>query len=731
MSAVASPKKLLAAARREEGVKALAARHGKPDARPALRKDLGILRQIQMGEVLWVIKNPETMKYFQFKNSQWAIMRLFNGNRTTTEILEEINRYAGDRPAQIELVLEYEEFLRDKKFLEQTPAERSLGLLDKFTTLRGKKAEGKTEGFNIFFIMFHVVDPDRFLNRTVKYVRWIWTRPVAFATLAAVAWTTTVFVRNWDALWSGTIGLYHFFGKPLLDILQFFVILCIVGAIHEFCHGYACKIYGGEVHDIGFALFYFTPAFYCDTSDSYMFANRFQRLWVTVAGIYVELIICSIATALWVASYPDTLLHQIAYKTMLFCGISAVFFNLNPLIKVDGYYALSSLLQMPDLREGAWHTVGAWFQKNVLHLAVEPPVTTRRKRRIYITYGVLSMAYTATVMVFIYRIFDNFYSKFFPDFGVVFLILTLFYIFRKKARTLIRVSKLLYLDKKELLMTPKGRMRLGVAAGILLVFLAIPWTRRTIAADAVLKPLEEASIQAPEDGVISQVLVDEGQNVEAGQPLFRVTNALLDAEAIRSLAQREMFARRSSQNRSVANATMAWQSQNRAAAAQAALDTHEYRREFLLVRSPIKGRVLTSRTRDLEGRYVVAGFPMARVGSCQKVAADVPVSERLLEYLTVGAPVAARSRTNLSKTYFGSITTISPATLDQPATATGKETTAPGITPDRFVARAVFDNTDGALLPGAAVRVKIKAARESYGSRAWKVLWHWLRSVIW
>ena len=684
-----------------------------------------------MGEVLWVIKNPETIKYFQFKNSQWAIMRLFDGTRTTIEILEEINRHAGDHPAKMELVLEYEEFLRDKKMLEQTPAERSLGLLDKFTTLRGKKAEGKTEGFNIFFIMFHVLDPDRFLTKTVKYVRWIWTPPVAFATLAAIAWTSTVFAKNWDALWSGTIGLYHFFGKPLLDILQFFVILCIVGAIHEFCHGYACKIYGGEVHDIGFALFYFTPAFYCDTSDSYMFANRFQRLWVTVAGIYVELIICSIATALWVASYPDTLLHQVAYKTMLFCGISAVFFNLNPLIKVDGYYALSSLLQMPDLREGAWHTVGAWFQKHVLGLPVEVPATTRRKRRIYLVYGTLSMCYTATVMVFIYRIFDNFYTRYFPDVGVVFLVLTLFYIFRKKARTLIRVSKLFYLDKKELLMSSRSRWKFASAAAALVFVLTVPWTHRTIAADGFLKPIEEVTVQAPEDGVISQVLVDEGQTVEAGQPLFRVSNPVIDAEASRALSQRDLYGRKSSQNRAIANATLAFQSESRANAAQAALDTQEYRRNFLLVRSPIKGRLLTSRMKDLEGRYVVAGFPVARVGNCQRVAAEVPVSERLHQYLKVGAPVAARSRTNLAKTYDGTVVTISSATLDQPATAVGKDTLAPATTPDRFVAKAVFDNTDGVLLPGAAVRVKIRADRESYGSRIWKVFWHWTRTVIW
>ena len=53
-------------------------------------------------------------------------------------------------------------------------------------------------------------------------------------------------------------------------------------------HGYATKMYGGEVHDMGIALLYFTPAFYCDTTDSLLFPSKWQRLWVTVAGIYIE-----------------------------------------------------------------------------------------------------------------------------------------------------------------------------------------------------------------------------------------------------------------------------------------------------------------------------------------------------------------------------------------------------------------------------------------------------------
>jgi putative peptide zinc metalloprotease protein len=731
VSVALRPRRLVAAARPEEMARALAEKHGPPDERPALRKNLGILRQVQMGEVQWIIKNPVTMKYHQFKNANWQIIRLFDGTRTRAEIMEDINRRVGDHPVSVQFVLEYEEFLRDKDLIEQSAAERSLKMLDKFRTLRDKKTEEKTEGFNPFFIMFHVLDPERFLQRTIKYVWWIWTPPVAIATGIASIWTAFVFSQHWTQIWAQTMDLYHFLGKPILEILQFFSILCVIGCIHEFAHAFSLKRYGGECHDIGFALFYFTPAFYCDTSDAFMFKNRFHRLWVTIAGIYSELMICSVATTLWVASYPDTFLHAAAYHIMLFTGVSAVFFNINPLIKVDGYYALSSLLQIPDLREAAWHQVGAWFQKNILRLGVEVPATTRRKRRIFWIYGLLSIAYTATIMLFIYRLFRNFYYKYFPDIGVVFLVLTLYQVFRKKARTLIRVSKLFYLDKKELLMSPRSRLPLAIAASVLLLILIVPWSRRTIGSDAFLKPAEDATIQTPEEGTVTKVLVHEGQMVERGQPLFRISSPAVDAEAKSSAAEQELQAKKSSANRAMANAMLTFQSASRAEAAQTALEAAEYRQEYLVVRSPIAGRVLTSRPEDLEGRYVPSGFTLSHIGDCRTMIAEVPVSERLLEYLQAGSPVSAQIQTRPMKSYSGTVTAISSATLEQPSTADGKDPVAPSVNPDRFVAVASFENPDGSLLPGAAARVKIRSVRQGYALRALSLFWRWVRSIVW
>lgn len=728
-----NPKGRLAASQQKDAVRVLAERRGPPDPHPALRKDLGIRRQVRMGEVVWIVKDPEERAYYQFRDAQWELIKLFDGTRTRAEIRDDYNRRAARKDfIPLERVLEYEEWLRGMELIEESATERSFKMLDKFRTLREHAADEKSEGFNVFFIKFHVLDPNRFLDRTVKFVRWLWTPPVVVLTCLAAVWTVGVFVQNWGPIWEGTKDLYHFWGKPFLDVVHFFFILCIIGAIHEFSHAYATKIYGGEVHDIGMALFYFTPAFYCNTSDSFMFENRFHRLFVTIAGIYVEVIICSVATALWVASYPDSFLNQFAYKTMLLTGISTIFFNINPLIKVDGYYALSSVLQLQDLRESSFKLLSSWFQKKILRLPVEMPIMTRRRRRISILYGVLSMLYTASIMFLVGKLFSGLYNRYFPDFAVVLLLLTLYYIFRKRLRKAARVGQLFYLDKKELLMSPRSRLPLSAAAVVVLLILFVPWSRRSISAETTLKPVTQIRLEAPENAVVKEVLLREGDRVARGQPVFRLESAAVDEANVRLSAQRDRLASGAGRGIEKADSSLVFQSEQNMSAVDAALRNANVRRRDLVVRSPIEGRVMTHRVQDLLGRSVPSGTTLAEIGDCRRVVAAVAVPERFLEYLYVNAPVAALVRTGIADRRRGSIVRISPATLDNPATATaGQDPPAPTAAPDQFVALARFENPDGSLLPGAAVKVKIRSRHEAYGLRAWNVFWRWLRSVVW
>jgi len=722
---------LVAAAKPEETTAALAARHAPAGDRPALRKDIVVRRLVQMGQVTWVVKNPETVKYYYFEDSAWGLIELFDGTRTRREIFEEYRSRFPGGDVQLSLILDYEEMLRKIELIEQSVAEKNLTLLGRFKTLRQRAAEEKAEGFNPFFILFHVFDPNRFLDKTAKYVRWIWTPPVVAIWAVGAVWTVGVFIGHWGPIWAGTYELYAFLRKPLIDAIQFFLILCSIGLIHEMAHAYSTKIYGGQVHDIGIALLYFTPAFYCDTTDSLLFESKWQRLWVTTAGIYIEGFLCSAATTLWVVSYPDTLLNELAYKTMLFTGVSTVFFNINPLIKIDGYYALASLLEMSELREDSLRYLGAFFQRRILRLAVEVPVVSRRKKRIYWIYGTLALAYTVVIMRFIGGLFFNFYSKYFPDLAIVLLIVTLYRLFRKRVRLATRTARLVYLDKKEWVLAPKKRALLAVTATAVVLFLFVPWTRRKISSEGVSRPSNTVQIEAPEDAVVTEVLVGEGDVVARDRPLVRLTSLVTDADVAHFAAEADRFRQASRAAGEQSDAAAFAEARRQGLASEAALLDRQTRQRRLLVTSPIAGRVLTPRMKDLRSRFVAAGEPLAEIGDDRNIVAELPVSERLLDDLSVGAPVRGLFPQRPMRPIEGKVVSISPATLDQPKTATGSRGAPPPQRPDRFVVRAVFENADGQLRPGGVIRAKIYSRRSSYAERTWRILRRWLQTIFW
>src|SRR5207245_5592705 len=175
------------------------------------------------------------------------------------------------------------------------------------------------------------------------------------------------------------------------------LVMAVVTTLHESAHGLTCKRYGGEVREIGFLLIYLQPAFYCNVSDAWLFPEKSKRLWVTFAGAYFELFIWAMATLVWRVTETDTWPNHLALVVMAASGIASLF-NLNPLIKLDGYYLLSDYLEVPNLRQRAFQYVG----DHVRRLWGAPPRRTRdaspREKRIYLLYGLLALSSSVSLL---------------------------------------------------------------------------------------------------------------------------------------------------------------------------------------------------------------------------------------------------------------------------------------------------------------------------------------------
>ena len=200
---------------------------------------------------------------------------------------------------------------------------------------------------------------------------------------------------------------YHeFFSFSTVGYL--WVALGIVKVIHEFGHGLTCKAFGGEVHEMGALFLVFSPCLYCNVSDAWTLPSKWKRILISFAGIYVELIIASIATFVWWNTPASPFVNNLSLSLMVVCSVSTVVFNANPLMRFDGYYVLADWLEIPNLRERSNRFLQRLAMDICLGIEVQPEAYMALWRRIlFVVYAIISYIYrwviTFSILYFMSR----------------------------------------------------------------------------------------------------------------------------------------------------------------------------------------------------------------------------------------------------------------------------------------------------------------------------------------
>jgi putative peptide zinc metalloprotease protein len=142
--------------------------------------------------------------------------------------------------------------------------------------------------------------------------------------------------------------------------------LAVIKSLHELGHAMACHRYTRESGEIGLLFLVFTPCLYCDVSSSWKLRSRWQRANIALAGIYIEVLLATLAILL-LAFVSSDVVRSIAFNVFIVCSLGTFLVNGNPLLKYDGYFALSDLLGIPNLaeqaREAALSFASKWFTK--------------------------------------------------------------------------------------------------------------------------------------------------------------------------------------------------------------------------------------------------------------------------------------------------------------------------------------------------------------------------------
>ncbi|MFQ5657068.1 MAG: efflux RND transporter periplasmic adaptor subunit [Candidatus Methylomirabilales bacterium] len=477
-----------------------------------LRSGLVISQQAEEGQPVYVIKDPTTGRFFRLREPEYFIAQQLDGATPLEVVSQRVEERFGTPLAQET----FEQFIGTLRRLGLLEAE---GVEPRDLAYRRGRVRG-----SLLYLRLKAFDPDRLFNRLLPKVRFFFTPSFVACSAALILLAFVITVSNSVEIGRDLLGLYRF--QALL--LAWLTILLVTTA-HEFAHGLTCKRFGGEVHELGFMLLFFMPAFYCNVSDAWLFPEKAKRLWVTFAGAYLELFLWAMATMTWRVTAPETALNYAALVVMATSGIKTLF-NLNPLIRLDGYYLLGDYLEIPNLRQRAFRYLGARIKRVWGSATQGIREATLRERRIYLVYGLLAGTYSFSLLGFIVLKFGGYLIGRYQGLGLLLftgLLMTMFRNPLKKA--LPKLPALLRPGQGWLASMKRLAKGLGGLAVVLAVLFFVKMELKVSGEFSVL-PAQNADVRAEVEGIIADISVDEGDRVKQGDLIARLSDRDFRAE---------------------------------------------------------------------------------------------------------------------------------------------------------------------------------------------------------
>ncbi|MDF1590603.1 MAG: PqqD family peptide modification chaperone [Desulfobacterales bacterium] len=578
-----------------------------------------IHRHHYRGELWYVLQDHSSGRFQRFTPAAYMIIGLMDGKRTVQEIWDAVRaRLADDAPTQEEVIRLLSQ-LHTADALQADVMPDTLELLKRFE----KKQTGKLlqNLRSPLFVRIPVFDPERFLTKYQNVVRPFFSWAGALLWLVVVGSAIFLAGVHWPELTENITDRILAPG----NLLVLWLVFPVLKIFHEFGHGFAVKIKGGEVHDMGIMLLVFTPIPYVDASSASAFQEKRSRLLVGAAGMLVEIFIAALALFVWINIEPGTI-RAVAYNVMFIAGVSSLLFNGNPLLRYDAYYILSDLVEIPNLAPRGLRYLGYLMQRYLAGIKdADPPLSTRGERLWFFFYSIAAFIYRMIIFTAIILFIA---TKFF-FIGILFAcwaFVSMFILPALKGLKFLLTSPRLNRRRIRAIMGT-GVVLTGFVALVTLV--PVPLSTR---AEGVMWISEQAFARAGTDGFIERFVAEPGSRVEPGDALIACFDPLLPAHIkvlesqlreIQATYDTQVFTER-------VKAEITKEEMNNIASKLA--DARERAAE-LMIRSPGGGTFVVPMSQDLPGRFVRRGELLGYVLDRSVLAVRVIVFQQDVDFV--------------------------------------------------------------------------------------------------
>jgi len=490
------------------------------------RSDLDIVPQRYEGRTYFVVKDPVSLRYYRFKEQEHFLLQMMDGAHTLDEAQKSFeSRFRPERLRLEELEQFGQQLLSMGLVQNESPQAGKLLYDNRQKRVRMEWMQTLT---NILYIKIPVFDPEKTLRAMLPWLGWMFTRAFLFASFAFMLGAAALVLTHFETFHSRLPSFESYFNFK--NMIYLWIALGVVKVIHEFGHGLSCKAFDGEVHEMGFLLLCFSPAMYCNVSDAWRLPNKWHRILISFAGIYVELMIAAAATFIWWNTASQPFINNLCLNLMVVCSVSTVMFNGNPLMRYDGYYVLADWLEIPNLRDRANRYLQNLAMDWCLGIEVPPEQYMEAWRRVwFVVFAIISYVYRWVVTFVILKFMATFLKPYRLEVVSEFLAIGALgsmigwplYRLIKNVRKRGRLP-----DMKPIRVV----ITTAIVAVVLFVvfFIPMPVTRIREHGTVQVQPTYIAHVTVETPGILKTIYVKEGQTVNQGKILAEFINTALE-----------------------------------------------------------------------------------------------------------------------------------------------------------------------------------------------------------
>jgi putative peptide zinc metalloprotease protein len=730
------------------------------------RPDLGVTPQKYEGKTYYVVKDPVSLRYYRFKEQEHFLLNLMDGGHTLDQAQKDFEtRFRPERLTLEDLEQFGQQLLQAGLVQNETPGAGKL-LFEHRRKRRRMEMLGTFT--NILYIKIPIFDPEKILNLMLPWLWWMFTLWFLFASIAFLGAAIGLVLTHFETFYAKLPSYQEFFNFK--SVFYLWIALGVVKVIHEFGHGLSCKAFKGEVHEMGFLLLVFSPAMYCNVSDAWTLPNKWHRIIISAAGIYVELMIAAAATFYWWYSASGTFWNNLALSLMIVCSVSTVLFNGNPLMRYDGYYVLADWLEIPNLRDRSNRFLQNLAMEYCLGIEVQPePYMQLWRKILFVVFAVISYIYRWVITFVILRFMATFLepykleviSKFLAAGALASMIGWPLYRLIKNVRKRGRLP-----DMKPVRVTLSAAA--VVAALVVVFFVPLPISRIRETGLVQFQPMYVAQRHVEVPGQLKKLYVTEGQYVHKGQLIAEFTSVEIENRRVQALGDVEAkqkivdslsndIGKETEPERKASLQRQRNQYEAERNTARTKLEQAKKEAEGLILRAPRDGVVIgLPHPEDIGKTYLYnqtgqdkdSGTQFCTVGDRTHLRVIVPVSPADLQLMhddldhepgKKGLEVTIRLVGRGMKTWTGHVTHLPPSeshTIPLPLSSKmgGPIPVKPGgddpnkLAPQSpvFLVDVDLDNPDDAIALNTQAQVHIHCR---YRSIAWS-LWRWATSTF-